>query len=138
MMHEIQDIVDHFNTIRALLRRSNQADMEDSGLTFQQANALEVLSSENGLALTELSERTTLSHRTVSDIVDRLEGKNLLHRHINSKERRYAHIFLDENVTGYFNYHIPSQRTNLMVGALRRATPTERKIIQEGLATPSA
>lgn len=134
-MPEIQEIVDHFNAIRAVIRRSGQADLASSGLTLQQANAIEVLSREDGLTLTQLSQRMALAHSTVSGIVDRLAKKNLLHRRSDSNDRRRARIYLDENVTAYINYHIPSRRTNWMVGALSHAAPAERQLIREGLAT---
>ncbi len=131
---QVQAITDHLNVIRSLLRRSGLADMAGSSLTPQQIIVLKELSLQDGLTLKQLSARMALAHSTVSGIVDRLEQKNLVHRRPDPQDRRYSRIYRSEIVAEYLRYHAPSQRTNLLVGALQRAQPSERKLILKGLA----
>jgi DNA-binding MarR family transcriptional regulator len=131
---EIREIIRYFNTIRAEIRRSAQADLASSGLTPQQARVLEELSNEDGLTITQLSQRMELAHSTVSGIVDRLEKKHLLQRRQEPRDRRYARIYLDRKVIEYLNYNLPSSRAGLLVGALRRAAPAKRALILAGMA----
>ncbi len=134
LSREVQSITKHLDVIRSMLRRRGLADMAASGLPSQQINAIKELTKEDGLTLKQLSARMGLAHSTVSGIVDRLEQKNLLHRRPDPRDRRCSRIYLDESVVKYQSYQAPSQRTELLIAALRRARPGERALILGGLA----
>jgi DNA-binding MarR family transcriptional regulator len=70
----------------------------------------------------------------VSGIVDRLEHKGLVHRRADAQDRRFVHIQLDPQVTEYLSGRMPSSRSSLLTGALRRADASQRELILCGLA----
>jgi DNA-binding MarR family transcriptional regulator len=132
---EVQTIADYFNSIHAILRRGTQTDITGSGLTAQQVNLLRILAFTDGLTLKQLSERMSLAHSTVSGIVDRLEKKGAVERRLDEKDKRYMRIFLGKKILDYLNHIMPSQRANLLMGALELARESERTLIIEGLST---
>ncbi len=131
---EVQTIIDLFNAVRQMIRRSGQADMASSGLPPQQITLLIELTEVDGQTLNELSARMGLAHSTVSGIVDRLELRKLVQRRPDPRDRRYVRVHMGEAVKDYLDYLSPSRRTNLLVGALRRARSEERARILDGLA----
>ena len=135
LVKEAEVITDSFNEIHALLRRSSQRDIAGIGLTAPQVDLLRQLSLNDGLTLTQLSERLSLAHSTVSGIVDRLERKQLIERRTDQQDRRIRCIYLGQPVRAYLQHHVSSARANLLIGALQRAQPTDRAQIIAGLAT---
>jgi len=132
---EVQAITNYFNSIHAILRRGSQTDIAGSGLTAQQVNLLRILAFTDGLTLKQISERMSLAHSTVSGIVDRLEKKGIVERRLDAIDKRYTRIFLGKKILDYLNHVVPSQRANLLMGALEHATESERTLIIDGLTT---
>ena len=132
---EAQAITDYFNSIHAILRRGSQVDIAGSGLTAPQVNLLRILAFSDGLSLKQISEQMSLAHSTVSGIVDRLEQKSWVEKRPDAKDKRFTRIFLGAKVRDYLNHHMPSQRANLLMGALASAEEPERILIVEGLKT---
>ncbi len=130
----VQSVTNDLNAIRSMIRRSGQADLASSGLTPQQGSLIEELTRQDGQTLNELCSRMGLAHSTVSGIVDRLAKKGLVERRADPKDRRYVRIHLNQMVGEYISYQLPSQRANLLVGAVQQAQPSERRIILDGLA----
>ena len=132
---EVQSIADYFNSIHAILRRGTQTDIAGSGLTAQQVNLLRILAFTDGLTLKQISERMSLAHSTVSGIVDRLEKKGAVERHLDEKDKRFTRVFLGKKILDYLNHIMPSHRANLLMGALELAQESERALIIDGLTT---
>jgi MarR family transcriptional regulator, organic hydroperoxide resistance regulator len=124
--------------VRALyriLRRPFDPDIAGSGLTAPQMNALEELTREDGLSLQELSRRMSLSHSTVSGIIDRLERRELVGREPDPDDRRYSRIRLSEEVREYVRRMSPSRRLGPIPKALELASAEERARIVGGVVT---
>ncbi len=67
------------------------------GLTGSQALLMrELLESEEALPVSVLSQRVSLSHATVTDILNRLHGKGLVARDRDDKDRRRILVKLSE------------------------------------------
>ena len=67
-----REISEHLSVIRQILRRPMEAEFARGHLTGPQQLVMEVLVRSHGLSLKELSQQVSLSHSTVSGIVDRL------------------------------------------------------------------
>lgn len=87
------------------------------------------------LSISELSTRLGLAHSTVSGIVTRLEGLNLVTRVESPDDRRFAQITLTGPVSDWVRDQLPALRTEPLSGALEQATLDERRTIVAGLAT---
>jgi DNA-binding MarR family transcriptional regulator len=118
-----------------LLRRPFDADAAGSGLTVPQITVLEELANEDGLSLKELSRRLSLSHSTVSGIIDRLEKRELVQRTTDAQDRRASRILLSPSVRAYIREVVPSRRLGPLLGALQAASPEARHTILAGLRT---
>lgn len=118
-----------------LLRRPFDADAAGSGLTVPQITVLEELANEDGLSLKELSRRLSLSHSTVSGIIDRLEKRELVWRTPDEQDRRSSRIVLSPSVRAYIREVVPSRRLEPLLGALQAASPEARRTILIGLRT---
>lgn len=121
-----------------LLRRPFDADAGGSGLTVPQISVLEELANEDGLSLKELSRRLSLSHSTVSGIIDRLEKRELVRRAVDEQDRRASRILLSPRVRAYIREVVPPRRLGSLVAALRAANPEERHSVLTGLRTLKA
>lgn len=118
-----------------LLRRPFDADAASSGLTVPQITVLEELANEDGLSLKELSRRLSLSHSTVSGIIDRLEKRELVQRTADEQDRRSSRIMLSPSVRAYIREAVPSRRLGPLLRALEGASPEARRTILAGLRT---
>jgi DNA-binding MarR family transcriptional regulator len=86
-------------------------------LTASQLHAIELLVDEErrsggGLSLSELSVRMNLGHSTVSGIVDRLEQRKFLRRHVRPDDRRYTEIELTPQVKRWLERNLPPHGCN--------------------------
>lgn len=123
-------------TLRELgraLRKPLEEEAARAGITLPQRNVMQVLVHSDGLSLKELSKQVGLAHATVSGIVDRLEKRGFVVRRNDSQDGRFTKIMISDAV----RRNMPEKLRTIMVGplqkALRRATPAERHMIQEGL-----
>lgn len=118
-----------------LLRRPFDADAASSGLTVPQITVLEELANEDGLSLKELSRRLSLSHSTVSGIIDRLEKRELVQRTADEQDRRSSRIMLSPSVRAYIREAVPSRRLGPLLRALEGMSPEARRTVLVGLRT---
>jgi DNA-binding MarR family transcriptional regulator len=139
---EAAQLAADLSTITRVLRNAvwEQARSLPTPLTAPQLLALRVLVDEtrdsgDGLSLSELSKRMGLTHSTVSGIVTRLEGRNLVRRSTRSDDRRYVTIELTAPVRDWLERNLPAARAEPLAQALSRATKAERKAILDGVAT---
>ena len=86
-------------------------------------------------SLKELCKRVSLTHSTVSGIVDRLVARGLLERRVNETDRRFSCIAVTKAVRGFMEKKAPALIAQPLVRVLTRATPGERRMILKGLET---
>lgn len=121
--------------IRRLAQRRIEEDIAVGRVTAPQVSVLTALARQDGLSLKELSQRLSLSHSTVSGIVDRLAQRGLVERRPNPTDRRFTRIFLTEPVNAYLRTEVTSRRLGPLIEALGRASPEERAQVVAGLDT---
>lgn len=66
------------------------------GLTLEQLNLLKNMSREEGMSQRTLGELVNKTPANITRILDRLEAKSLIIRHISPEDRRTFHVFLTE------------------------------------------
>jgi DNA-binding MarR family transcriptional regulator len=135
LLREAEEVESGVRALYRLLRRPFDPDIVNSGLTVPQMSTLEELTREDGLSLKELSARMSLSHSTVSGIVDRLERRGSVERRQDSEDRRYSRIFLSEEVREYVRSMSPSRSLGPIPKALELASAEERAQILGGVGT---
>lgn len=133
---------EHLDAIRKTLRAAAwaQAQRLRVPLTGPQLLAVQILVEEArasgaGLSLSELSQRMGLAHSTVSGIVSRLEGRELVQRLAQPDDRRFVSIQLAEPVREWLRSELPASRGGPLAEALAAASAGERQLVVEGLAT---
>lgn len=135
LLREAEEVEGAVRALYRLLRRPFDPDIAESGLTVPQMSTLEELTREDGLSLKELSARMSLSHSTVSGIIDRLERRGSVERRRDSEDRRYSRIFLSEEVREYVRSMSPSRSLGPIPKALELASAEERAQILVGIGT---
>lgn len=135
LLPEAEWIVESFQSIRRVLRRRIAAEICESELTAPQLYVLAELADRDGQTLTELSRRAALSHSTVSGIVDRLERQGLVRRRPDERDRRFVRICLADHLRDWVRAELPARRLRPVLEALAIASPEERALVVEGLAT---
>lgn len=128
--------------IRQALRKSilARSRWRSLSLTTRQVLVMQLLvehrrDTEVGMSLTELSRRMGLAHSTVSDIISRLERRNLLCRVPRTDDRRFVSIELTKPVLDWLTRELPISRLDPLETVLRIATTSERATILAGLTT---
>ncbi len=135
LMREAEEVMSAVRVLYRLLCRSFDPEIARSGLTMPQILAMEELTREDGLSLKELSARMSLSHSTVSGIVDRLERRELVGRRPDERDRRYSRIFLSGRVKEYVREMVPSRTLGPILKALEAASAEERAQALAGIRT---
>ncbi len=128
-----QEIDQHLRAVRQVLRQPVEAEFARGGLTGPQRSIMQAVVRSRGLSLKALSQQVGLAHSTASGIVDRLVTKGLLERRVNEKDRRISLIVASKIVRDYVRDTLPGLIVHPLVTALRRAKPSERRAIVEGL-----
>ncbi len=134
LREDAEQVVKYLRDIRALLKRTEEAEISSLELTPPQIDVLRELATNNGLSLKELSARVGLAHSTVSGIVDRLEQRGLLNRQPDPDDKRVTRIYADRQVVEFQDKTLYSLRGSLVAQALQQATPEEREQIIGGIA----
>ena len=130
-----QEIDGLLRAVRQVLRRPVEAEFARGNLTGPQRSVMEALFHSSGMPLKELSRRVGLAHSTVSGIVDRLEQRGLVERRSDDIDRRATKILVSQTVRDYMRDTFPAISIHPVTSALRRAKPSERIAILEGLRT---
>ncbi|MCW8090223.1 MarR family winged helix-turn-helix transcriptional regulator [Alteromonas sp. ASW11-130] len=81
--------------MRAVDLRSKQLS-KDVGLTGPQLLVMQNISQQPGIMVREIAENINLSPATITNILDRLEAKNLANRIRSTKDKRRVGVFLTE------------------------------------------
>jgi DNA-binding MarR family transcriptional regulator len=132
LLDDAHEIVAHLRTLRRVVLRT-AADIGRSGLTGPQISVEMLLVVNGPMTVGDLSRDLSLSHSTVSGIVDRLEARGLVQRTSDQADRRYTRISVTPTVERYV-HDLAQGPASRLVDALRAATPEERRKVREGLA----
>jgi DNA-binding MarR family transcriptional regulator len=121
--------------INQALRRPLDAEYARGQLTTPQRVVMQALFHSDGMSLKELCERVSLSHSTVSGIVDRLQARGMVERSTNSADRRLTRIAVTPMVREFMQEKAPRLTAQPLIEALGRMTEQERRVIERGLRT---
>jgi DNA-binding MarR family transcriptional regulator len=127
-----REIDEHLRVVRQVLRRPMKAEFARGHLTGPQQLVMEALVRSSGLSLKDLSKRVSLSHSTVSGIVDRLEKRGFVRRKPDSNDRRFTVITPSKNVEDFLKKKMPLLAIHPLLEVLKRATALERDEIARG------
>ena len=133
LAHEIDR---DLRTIRETVRRPLVVEFARGNLTGPQQSAMAaIVQSAEGISLKSLSAHLGLAHSTTSGIVDRLEKRGLVKRKPDQKDGRLTGITASAEVRDFLGKTMPKLSIHPLVEALRRASPSERALITQGLKT---
>lgn len=119
--------------IRQILRRPLDSEYARGQLTAPQRMVMQVLFYSEGMTLKELCEQVSLSHSTVSGIVDRLQAKGMAARRTDSADRRLTRIAVTPAVRQFMQQQAPRLTAQPLTEALSRLSERERRAISRGL-----
>jgi DNA-binding MarR family transcriptional regulator len=83
--------------------------------------------------LKELCQQVSLSHSTVSGIVDRLQAKGMAARSTDSEDRRLTRIAVSPAVRQFMQEQAPRLTAQPLTEALSRLSQPERRAVSRGL-----
>jgi DNA-binding MarR family transcriptional regulator len=135
LVRDAEAIEQHLRVIRRLVRGAMRADMQAARLTHPQMQALEAIVRHGGIGLKALSRHLALAHSTVSSIVDRLEGRGMVRREVDPRDRRGIRILPSDAVTLYLERELPRHRLGPLLRALHGARDEERTRVLTGIET---
>ncbi|HEV2442831.1 MAG TPA: MarR family transcriptional regulator [Steroidobacteraceae bacterium] len=119
--------------IGQVLRRPLDAEYAKGQLTAPQRIVMRVLYFCEGMSLKELCERVSLSHSTVSGIIDRLQAKGMVARSTDSADRRLTRIAVTPVVRQFMQQEAPRLTARPLIEALSRLSEQDRRAIGRGL-----
>jgi DNA-binding MarR family transcriptional regulator len=128
-----REVGEHLRVVQQVLRRPVEAEFARGHLTGPQQLVMEALVRSDGLSLKELSKRVSLSHSTVSGIVDRLEKRGFLKRKPSPDDRRFTVITPSKQVQEFLKKKLPTLTIHPLVEVLGKASLSEKKEILGGL-----
>jgi DNA-binding MarR family transcriptional regulator len=128
-----REIGEHLRVVQQTLRRPVEAEFARGHLTGPQQLVMEVLVRSQGLSLKDLSKQVSLSHSTVSGIVDRLEKRGLLKRRADPNDRRLTVITPSKAVEEFLKKKLPALTLHPLVEVLARANVSDREEILRGV-----
>jgi DNA-binding MarR family transcriptional regulator len=79
--------------------------VKDSGITLQQMHTLEVIGSNDGIRMKEITEKLGIVTGTLTVMIDRLTKLGLVRRVVNSKDKRSFCIELTEKGSILYQEH---------------------------------
>jgi MarR family transcriptional regulator, organic hydroperoxide resistance regulator len=130
-----QQVDRDLRTIREIVRRPLESELDKGQLTGPQKSAMAALVRSEGMTVKDLAVRLGLAHSTTSGIADRLEKQGLLERRQDEKDRRLTRLVVTGAVREFINKKMPGLAIHPLVEALNRAKPAERAAIINGLKT---
>lgn len=119
--------------ISQTLRRPLDAQYARGQLTAPQRIVMQTLYFSEGMSLKELCERVSLSHSTVSGIVDRLQTKGMVARSVDSADRRLTRIAVTPAVRQFMQEQAPRLTAQPLIEALSRLPEQDRRTVSRGL-----
>ncbi len=126
--------------ISQTLRRPLDAEYARGQLTAPQRIVMQTLYHSESMSLKDLCERVSLSHSTVSGIVDRLQERGMVDRRTDSADRRVTRIAVSPAVRQFMQQRAPQLTARPLIEALaqlsgkdRRAVARALRLLREGL-----
>lgn len=121
------------NAIRHAMRTSLRSEVAKGELTRPQTTVMRIVVRNPGCSLREISREVSLSHSTVSGIVDRLEKRGLVERDPDQQDKRFVRIRATMQVRRWMDEKLPALRVGPLQAALERADPEERDSLAEAI-----
>jgi DNA-binding MarR family transcriptional regulator len=119
--------------IRRILRKPVDAEYDRGQLTAPQRMVMQALFFSDGMSLKELCQQVSLSHSTVSGIVDRLQAKGMAARSTDSADRRLTRIAVTPAVRQFMQQQAPRLTAQPLAAALSRLSEQDRRAVCRGL-----
>ena len=107
------------------------AQCEKLGFTMPQLVLLHEVFNAPGITLNDLSDKMNLSKSTVSDIVERLQMRNIIRRERPENDRRITMLYVTDNATSYGSL-LKEVRHSLLLPLVSKAESDELLRILEG------
>jgi DNA-binding MarR family transcriptional regulator len=130
-----QDLEARLLAIRRKMRQRLEEEYARGEVTGPQRLVMQALVESEGMSLKELSAKVSLAHSTVSGIVDRLEKRGFVNRHVLESDRRITQISVSNAVHEFLEKQAPDLTLHPLLNALRLATKAERIVVRQGLET---
>jgi DNA-binding MarR family transcriptional regulator len=123
-----------FQEVLCLLKHSMSKVFEDTNITPPQGMVIRMLSHNNKMKISELSNKLGLSNSTVSGIIDRLEKQGMVQRERSVEDKRVVYV----NISPTFNdmhktFHKRADEN--IKNIMNKGTPEDLHHIMEGLST---
>lgn len=131
MMREYEILVAIRRVMRAVDMRSKQLERK-AGLTVPQWLVLQTLTEAGSLQISELARRVSLTHATVTSILNRLSAKDLVQRKRNSVDRRAVTVSLTAKGMTAFE-GAPELLQKTFVTRFQQLEPWEQKLLTSAI-----
>ena len=120
--------------ISQTLRRPLDAEYARGHLTAPQRIVMQTLYHSDGMSLKDLCARVSLSHSTVSGIVDRLQERGMVTRSTDSTDRRLTRIAVSPAVREFMRQQAPRLTARPLIEGLNRLSDKDRRTIARALS----
>lgn len=131
IMREQEILVAIRRVMRAVDMRSKQLQRK-AGLTVPQWLVLQALNEAGSQQISALARRVSLSHATVTSILNRLSDKGFIHRERNSDDRRAVRVYLTDKGRTAFE-RAPELLQEAFVSRYRQLEPWEQKLLTSAI-----
>jgi DNA-binding MarR family transcriptional regulator len=133
-LHKLaQEVDQHLSVIRQRLREPLDTEFSRGGLTGPQRMVMQALVQSEGLSLKQLSAQVSLSHSTVSGIVDRLQARGMVVRSRDEADGRATVITPSAPVRDFLANRMPELAISPLTEALRGASDSEQATVLRGV-----
>lgn len=88
----VQEIEKNLRRIDHIIRKEGRLILKDYNITVPQFEALQHLIHNENMTIGELSQRMSLAHSTVTDLIDRMEKAELVSRNKDLEDKRIVRL----------------------------------------------
>lgn len=121
------------SAIRRVMRQPLESEFQRGDLTPPQTAVMRVVVRHRGISLKDLSRDVSLSHSTVSGIIDRLEKRGLIQRRPDPGDGRFVRIYPTAPVTRFIRHEMTALVCGPLQNALSAASPEERTQLESAV-----
>jgi DNA-binding MarR family transcriptional regulator len=121
------------SAIRRVMRQPLESQFERGDLTPPQTAVMRVVVRHQGISLKALSRDVSLSHSTVSGIIDRLEKRGLIQRRPDPGDGRFVRIRATARVRRFIRHEMTALVCGPLQNALLAASPEERTKLESAV-----
>ncbi len=129
----LRPVLDSLRRIVRELRLTAREAERGAGISGAQLFVLQALAQQSAASLNDLAERTLTDQSSVSVVVKRLVGRNLVTRRASKEDARRVELALSASGRRLLS-RCPEPTQVKLVAALRRLAPREREALTVGLA----